>query len=274
MKEQTTNALTLVVVSVALSLLCACNAIEYHPYDARVDGETGLTTENITLIEEQTAGKREIRFAMISDTQRHYDEMEDAVDELNTRDDIDFVLHGGDLADFGTTDEFEWARDYMSELDVPWVCILGNHDCLGTGLDVFESVFGDIDFAFTAGNVRFICLNTNALEFDYSDDVPNFTFLQSELEAFPSDVAEKTVIVMHAPPFGEEFNNDVADEFETAITTFPNPLFCLYGHIHSWAEDDFFDDGLIYYACTNIANRGYYLITINDDGYEIERCDF
>lgn len=256
-----------------LPLLAACNAIEYHPYDARVDGDTGLTDDNIALIEQQTAGKRQIRFAMISDTQRHYDEMEDAINALNTLDSIDFVIHGGDLADFGTTDEFEWARDYMLELNVPWLCILGNHDCLGTGLSVFQSVFGDIDYAFTAGNVRFLCLNTNALEFDYADDVPNLTFLASELNNYPTE-CEKTVVIMHAPPFGEEFNNDVADDFEAAVTAFPSPLFCLYGHIHTWAEDDFFNDGLIYYACTNIANRGYYLITINDNGYEIERCTF
>ncbi len=37
---------------------------------------------------------------MISDTRRWYDETEKTVEALNARDDIDFVLHGGDLSGF------------------------------------------------------------------------------------------------------------------------------------------------------------------------------
>ena len=38
---------------------------------------------------------------MISDTQRRYDETKEVVNIINNRGDIDFVLHGGDMADFG-----------------------------------------------------------------------------------------------------------------------------------------------------------------------------
>ena len=145
--------------------------IEYHPYDLDIDGETDVNRRNIERIETATYGKEEIRFAVISDTQRWYDETEDAVETLNLRDDLDFVLHTGDMSDFGLKLEFEKQRDILSGLKVPFVCLLGNHDCLATGLDVFRKIFGTEDFAFTAGNVRFLCLNTNALEFDYSSAV-------------------------------------------------------------------------------------------------------
>lgn len=146
--------------------------IEYHPYDLDIDGETDVNRRNIERIETATYGKEEIRFAVISDTQRWYDETEDAVEALNRRDDLDFVLHTGDMSDFGLKLEFEKQRDILSGLKVPFVCLLGNHDCLATGLDVFRKIFGTEDFAFTAGNVRFLCLNTNALEFDYSSAYP------------------------------------------------------------------------------------------------------
>lgn len=258
-------ALTLVV--------SACELIEYHPYDARVTGETGLTAKNIALIEAACAGKQTIRFAMISDTQRHYDELEEAVDVLNARTDIDFVLHGGDLSDFGETKEFLWARDYLEKLNVPYVCLLGNHDCLGTGRDVYTKVFGDPDFAFTAGNVRFVCLNTNALEYDYSSPIPDFDFMESMLDDFPEEAC-KTVVAMHVPPGDDQFNNNVSKPFESVLLSYPDIQFCLYGHIHSWAENELFDDGLVYYACATIAKKGYYLITIDDQGYEVERIDF
>ena len=217
-------------------LLAGCEVIEYHPYDTRIEGETGLTEKNIRLIEEKMRGKREFRFAMISDTQRRYDETEEVVELINRRGDIDFVLHGGDVADFGETKEFLWARDYLNKLQVPYVCLLGNHDCLGTGFDVYQKVFGADNFAFTAGNVRFICLNTNALEYDYSHPVPR--------------------------------------AFGRYVASFPGVQFCLFGHVHNWREEEFFGDGVVYYGCTTVGKRGYYVITIKEDGYEIERCGF
>ena len=115
---------------------------------------------------------------MISDTQRWYNSTEDVVKALNARGDIDFVIHGGDQSDFGVTKEFIWMRDIFNKFQMPYVCLLGNHDCLGTGEDAYRAIYGDPNFAFTAGNVRFICLNTNAMEYDYSEPVPRFQFYQ------------------------------------------------------------------------------------------------
>ena len=120
-----------------MGILSSCEIIEYHPYDTRIEGEVGLTEKNIRLIEDKMRGRREFRFAMISDTQRRYDETKEVVNIINNRGDIDFVLHGGDVADFGETKEFLWARDFLNKLRVPYVCLLGNHDCLGTGFDVY-----------------------------------------------------------------------------------------------------------------------------------------
>lgn len=260
------------VLGIAL-LLQGCNLIEYHPYDTRIEGETGLTEKNIRLIEEKMKGKREFRFAMISDTQRSYDETQEVINILNAREDIDFVLHGGDLADFGETKEFLWIRDFMNKLRVPYVCLIGNHDCLGSGFDVYLKVYGEDNFAFTVGNVRFVCLNTNALEYDYSHPVPDFNFMEDEIQTMPEGI-EKTIVAMHVPPGDGEFNNNVNRAFESYLRNFPNLQFCLYGHVHSWREDELFDDGVKYYACTSIGKRGYYIITVKEDGYEIERCEF
>ena len=52
----------------------------------------------------------------MGDSQRWYDATEDFVKEINKRDDIDFVIHGGDMSDFGVTKEFLWQRDIMNGL--------------------------------------------------------------------------------------------------------------------------------------------------------------
>ena len=43
-----------------------------------------------------------------------------------------------------------------------FVALLGNHDCLGTGNQSYQKIFGNPDFSFIAGKVNFVCLNTNA----------------------------------------------------------------------------------------------------------------
>lgn len=158
--------------SLLLSFLClfmgGCDMIDYHPYDVRISGETDVNAHNIAEIEQKCKGKTTIKFVTMGDSQRWYDETLDFVGEINKRDDIDFVIHGGDMSDFGVTDEFLWQRDIMNKLHVPYVTLIGNHDCLGTGEETYRAVFGDPNFSFIAGRIKFVCLNTNAMEFDYS----------------------------------------------------------------------------------------------------------
>jgi hypothetical protein len=164
-------------------------------------------------------------------------------------------------------------RDVMNKLTVPYVVVLGNHDCLANGMSIYNTVFGKENFAFTAGAARFICLNTNAFEFDYSRPVPDFQFMEQELDR--KDEFSKTVVAMHARPFSDQFNNNVARVFQHYVKEFPKPQFCLNGHDHTLEEDYLFDDGVMYYGVPNIAERIYFLFTLNaDDTYDYEVVEF
>ena len=85
-------------------MLCGCNVIDVHPYDCNIKGERDINRRNTIRIEQALVGKKEFTFAFISDTQRWYDQTEKAVSDINGRE-VDFVLHGGDLTDFGITME-------------------------------------------------------------------------------------------------------------------------------------------------------------------------
>ena len=258
----------------SFTCLTACDMLESHPYDVHITGERGLTEKNIRLIENKMERRKTMRFAFLTDTQRWYDDTEDAIKVINARNDIDFVIHGGDQSDFGATKEFIWMRDLFAKFQMPYVCLLGNHDCLGTGEETYRSIYGNPNFAFTAGNVRFICLNTNALEYDYSEPVPDFNFMEEELNNLPEEV-EKTVFVMHVKPYEMVFNNNVAKVFQMYINQFPNVQFCLYGHEHHLTVDDLFGDGILYYQCPCIHKRTYLVFTLNEDGtYDYEPTTF
>ena len=74
MKRPVLFLLTLLAVS-------SCQ-VDYHPYDTRVRGECGINAKNMARIEAATAGRTSVRFAVISDTQRGYDETAAAVSVL------------------------------------------------------------------------------------------------------------------------------------------------------------------------------------------------
>lgn len=256
-------------LSLACLLMGSCNLIDYHPYDVRISGETDVNAHNIEEIETNCLGKTTIKFITMGDSQRWYDETEEFVNSVNQRDDIDFVIHGGDLSDFGVTDEFLWQRDIMNKLNVPYVALLGNHDCLGTGEETFRAVFGDPNFSFIAGGVKFVCLNTNALEYDYSRPIPDFEFMEKELTA-RSDEFDKTVVAMHVHPFSDQFNDNVGRVFQGYVTSYPNLQFCTAAHDHNVWESDLFGDGVMYYTSDCMKHRNYYIFTITPDGYERE----
>ena len=246
-------------------LLTACDLIDYHPYDTRVSGPHDLNRRNIERIERNLAGRDSVRFAVMSDTQRWYDETNDCVRAINRRGDVDFVVHCGDVSDFGVSREFELQRDIFEKLDMPYVVLLGNHDCLGTGADTFRYVFGDPNFSFNAGNVHFVCLNTNAFEYDYSTAVPDFTFIRTDRDSLPP-TATRTVVAMHAQPMSDQFNNNVADVFEQELRKYPSLQFCICGHEHHVAENEWFDDGVVYYESACAKFRSYLLFTLHADG--------
>jgi len=247
--------------------LASCDVFEYHPYDIRkTSGLYDLNKSNIERIEQSDDQQDTIRFAFMGDTQRFYDETEAFVAEVNQHKDIDFVIHGGDITDFGMSKEYLWINDIMKKLRVPYVALIGNHDVIGHGKVVYENIYGDLNFSFKFRGTRFICLNTNALEFDYSTPVPDFDYMTR----FLNDTIgiERTIVVMHAPPFDAQFNNNASMTFNNILERMNSLLFCLHAHLHRRMENDYFNNGILYFGCDDIAGRNYLLFTIAGNSYD------
>lgn len=257
------------IILSCLFVFTGCDVIDYHPYDVRIKGETDINAKNTKKIEEKCFGKTTFRFIAMGDSQRWYDETEDFVKVVNQRDDIDFVIHGGDMSDFGLADEFMWQRDIMNKLNVPYVALIGNHDCVGTGEESYRKILGNPNFSFIAGRTKFVCLNTNAMEYDYSNPIPDFDFMEQEVTS-RADEYDKTIICMHARPGSEQFNNNVAKVFQLYVWQFPNALFCTNAHDHCISVDDIFNDGIIYYGSDCMKHRNYLVFTVKPEGYDYE----
>ncbi|MBR5038097.1 MAG: metallophosphoesterase [Prevotella sp.] len=254
-------------------LLSSCGDVfETHPYDVNVKGETGINAKQMAVIEKQFANKDTLRVAFISDTHLWLSDARDQVADVNSRN-VDFVVHCGDLTDTATAKEFEWSRKILMGLHSPFVALIGNHDFLGTGNQTYEVMYGNMNFSFIAGRVKFLCLNTNATEYTYLAAIPDFDYMEEEMVK-DTEKFDRTIIVMHAPPYSDQFNNNVCKAFRRYLDYFPGLMCCVYGHNHEDVVSDFYNDGLIFYGIDCAVHRNYRIITITPDGYEVEKIDF
>ena len=93
---------------------------------------------------------------------------------------LDGMLLGGDIIDFGSDENAEWLREKLSELQIPYVYALGNHDAFDIMNNVekpdnenIESLFVDCDDEFSyvdygdfmvcAINDAYMCVSEEAL---------------------------------------------------------------------------------------------------------------
>ena len=262
--------IAILMVFMACLSFTGCDWMDYHPYDTRFSGDRNINITNVSRIEEAMAGRKQLRFAVISDTQRWYDATHDIVNHINATEGVDFVIHCGDLTDFSLTDEFEWMRDELQRLRVPYVVAIGNHDCLGTGKATFMNMYGPLEYSFTAGNTHFVVLNTNGLEFPESADFYGVGFLRDNLSGVPESV-ERTVVVMHVPPGSDQYPLINMGHYSAALAPYPAVQFAVCGHEHSTAVRYPYEGSMPYYQAACADKRSYLLFNLNADGtYEYD----
>jgi 3',5'-cyclic AMP phosphodiesterase CpdA len=211
-----------------------------------------------------------VRFAVVGDGQRSFDEAREIVDSINRRGDVEFVVQVGDLTHLGTTFEFVQMNRELRRLAVPYFVVVGNHDLVGNGGAVYEHMFGPLDLAFTHGRVRFVLLNTNSREFAFSGSVPDLPWLSARLAPDPDH--DHAVVFGHVAPNGLDFDQALRSPY-LAVLRDAGVSIAIHGHAHKfeiWEEE-----GARLMVVDSMEHRSYAVVAVPSDGVvEIEEVSF
>ncbi|SKB85799.1 metallophosphoesterase family protein [Dyadobacter psychrophilus] len=253
--------------------LTACEGIfQYNPNQVIFkESETNLNQKNIERIQAIPL-KDTVRFILMGDTQRWYDETDAFIKSANSQKDAAFVLHAGDISDFGLSQEFKWVNEIMVKLKCPYLTVIGNHDLVANGPAAYRKIYGPMDYSFEYGDNKFIFINTNSREYIFNGEVPNLNWLQSQLADNRDN--KNAIVVAHIPPFDGDFDPKLQDGYAGLLANDPNVKFTLYGHQHTFRDGDFYKDGVHYYLTTSMGERGYWLFTTWKGGYKAERVTY
>ncbi len=257
-----------VVLLFSAFFMQACEEFEYSPYEVRLSAdEKGINKRNIDKINALNISPSDtLRFVLTSDPQGFYQENEKLVRQINTLDDISFVLIGGDLTDFGLTKEFKLVHEDFKTLKMPYVAVVGNHDAINNGKEVFSAMYGDYDVSFGVGNSRFILLNTNALEF--KDEAPDLVWLEQELQAAAG--YEHIFVISHIPPTNGEFGENNAEKYSNLLKQY-NASYSIHGHNHSFKHHYPYGEQVPYMESAATEDLEYVVFTVVGNRVSYER---
>jgi len=201
-----------------------------------------------------------LHLVFTGDTQRFYDDVEDMVEAVNAMPRVDAVVITGDIADFGTALEYELINKQLKLLKVPFITAIGNHDCIANGTQLYQDIYGPLNYSFTWNGIRFIVHNTNSREFNFNGSVPDINWMQEQLA--DKQNYEKCIFVSHVPPFDEDFDSSLESAYTKLIREAKNTVFSSNGHRHDFVLEQPYNDGIWYLNTSSPSHRIFSYITI------------
>ncbi len=153
------------------------------------------------------AADKPFRFAFVTDTHigspngSAEEDLRRTVRDINSRNDIAFVVLTGDITELGTNDELKLAKQILDSLNVPWYIIPGNHDTgwSESGGEMFTTVFGHDRFSFDHHGIRFLACASGPYLRMSDGHVPRdaVNWLDQELKKL--DVSQPVIFLNHYP---------------------------------------------------------------------------
>jgi hypothetical protein len=153
----------------------------------------------------KAADPGDITFAVFGDNKNGYSVFDALLKDIGQRKEISFAIGVGDLVPNGERRLFQrFLKEVQSDLAIPLITAIGNHDLDGGSSDIYEEIFGQTYYSFSLGENSFIVLDaTTESGFNKTERY----WLEKELKK--AQTSRNRFIFMHVPPFdprGEGFH--------------------------------------------------------------------
>jgi 3',5'-cyclic-AMP phosphodiesterase len=221
-----------IVVVLSVMLTVGCDTLfEHSPYSAKVPNEMTDTRQlnkvKLSEVKSKIDDKSSFRFAVIADNHLYFNELAKVVNLINMDSSILFVIHVGDMADGGFIKEYETFHKIMGRLQKPYFTVIGNHDVLVRGREIYNQMFGSENYSFTFFNCKFVFFNNVVLEL--TPELPDFEWLENQLAQ--RDEYRHLFLISHVPPWDDTYTEELSNTFKQAITKAKVSL-SIHGHHH------------------------------------------
>lgn len=251
------------ILFLSMALILGCGATEFSPNQKfSSSSPVNVNASQIARLAEKQAGPT-IRIAVSSDTHTDYTDSKAFVDYVNAAGDFDFVMLNGDLTNFGLLTEFEGIQEIYAGLKIPFITVIGNHDENAQGVATYKRMFGETNFTFTYGGVKFVCHDANSREHKFDGTAPDLGWLQNNLSLEAAD--QHIVAFSHVPPIDADFDQNLRDSYERLLNNTPGMLASIHSHRHS--VDSVYTvngTGIPFITTNTILNRTFTAVEISN----------
>lgn len=253
-----------VFIGVGIVLLSSCDKFEYNPF--QIDNSvrpSDLNAKNISqLLSGESVADDTVTILFTGDSQRFYDRLDDLIQKVNQHSNIDFLLLNGDISNYGLLQEFLWVYERLEGLNFPYICVVGNHDLVSRGSEIYTEMFGPLNFTFTYKNYKFLCHDDNSREYNFSGNIPDLNWLSTELN---NSSASWYVAASHIPPWNDDFDQTMVQDYTNLFSSKPGFIMSLHGHLVAPFAPDiryYNSDSIPYLVSSGVERDECYLLKL------------
>jgi 3',5'-cyclic-AMP phosphodiesterase len=251
---------------IGCSIIWACDhPFSYSPYGVDVPesirNTTQLNLERIAALD--AVASDTFKVALLADTHYHFEDLKDALNHINRRNDLSFIIVTGDITENGLQKEFELFHSIMQNSKLPYLTVIGNHDYLANGAEVYRQLYGPFNYSFEFHGVRFVMWDNVRWE---SGKSPDWQWLKNTLSSTSEEhtaEAKQIIPFSHIPPFDPQLR-DSAVVYHRMIAA-QNVKVSVHGHKHEFSQAHFGGNDIDYITIGSPQKRGYADLTVTRD---------
>lgn len=247
------------ILLLVLLTSCGIDEPEYSPWQSSPSSR-GLTAQHLGWLRGIEGSTKDLKLAIVGDPQAVPGSLKTTITILNHDPTIDFIVITGDITDRGLLKEFEWISEIIDTSNKPILTVVGNHDGLNNGEDIYTKMFGPLNYSFTFRDITFVMWNNNYYEWG----VPDFSWLRRQVAS-----NEKVVVVSHQPPNSGTLKKGHEEQWKS-IRQEPNMMASIHGHVHHYNFE--VEGSLPVYTVDRVTNIHYGLMTIEDHVMRFFNC--